>query len=423
MTPRRNRPSLPTLSLASLVALAAPPAPDVAWKATDHKAIAEDVAAYWDARDEKKGISDALEKLEKSLQRIEKKYAAQPLLTCVEDWEAVFCAASLLGSAKQANDANKKAKLGKVYEETLESDDRSSSLALSFPKSYKATGPPLPLVLLIPDAGKKPKVHLDESWTDAAGRENAILAAVEMPADPACWGKMELSEPSGVSAVMTAFGLMTKYYAVDLDRVFLAGTGPGITAALATAASYPHCFAGVVGRGDAPEWSPVTNFSIVPTLFVSGGTFATAFAEARKAAGNENCTVLNGGTEADIWAWMAARPREAYPSALEFVPYTPYGAVCSWIMTAGFEVGQGPKVTAKADRAANTITVTAENVVSVHLLLNDRLADLGKVVKVVINGETRELLPERNRRSMIDRCFDWGDWGRVFTVTQSFDVK
>lgn len=407
----------PILLLASLGILASALPVEASWKSNDHEKIGKAIGAYYQAKDDKKGIHEAEADLHKALERLGRQHKDVNLLTFVEDWEASLLEAQMLTVSKA------RPKKGKVYEDRSE-DFFGNTLAmyLHFPKKFNPKSGPLPLVIIIPDAGQDPKTLIDEQWVDAEGRDSAILAAVQMPADPKSWGQFSPSEESGIGTVMSAFAYMKKEFPVDMDRIFLAGSGQGITAALGTAAAFPHQFAGVIGRGGMPA-DNATNFRNVPTLFLAGGSHATEFQEQAKELGFENCELNTAGGEADVWAWVGSRVRDPYPTTLLFSPTTPYTRNCGWMMVEGFDEAEDPKVTATVNREENTITVDAEKISKVTLYFNDVLVDMDQPVRVIINGVTHEQKLERARRTLLDLGYSQGDWGRVFTATQAFDVE
>src|SRR6185503_4476502 len=136
------------------------------------------------------------------------------------------------------------------------------------------------LILCIPDKGIKPEQHITEKWIAPAIRDSAIIAACPMPDDPTQWTETGgANKPGGVGNLLTVLKEMTRAYAFDYDRVYLAGSGVGVAAALTIASRYPDRFAGVIGRsGDAAD-TPVDNFKNLPTFFAGAGSGATAFAD------------------------------------------------------------------------------------------------------------------------------------------------
>ena len=82
-----------------------------------------------------------------------------------------------------------------------------------------------------------------------------------------------------------------------------------------------------------------------------------------------------------------------------------------------------PYLKAEADRDANRINITAKNVASLQLLLNDAIVDLDKEFTVVVNGKA---VNEKRQRSLITLTefvsFKLFDPNRVWTTTYSMAV-
>lgn len=410
--------SLLFLALPLVLVAAAAPTLEAKLKASEHTKIGKQVAAYFTALYESKGINESFSKATEAVDKSAKKLKGTDIMSCVDDWEAIMASANQTFHGYK--DYKKKGKHMPGYKDKL----TGAEGALFVPKKYSPRkGDALPLVIIVPDESEKPESVMNDHWQSALAQEEAILFVVKMPNNSRIWNEIGSipDEPGGIASVMSAFGHLKSAFKVDLNRVFLAGRGAGTGAAISTAAAFPHLFAGVIGYGGVPEGLPHQNFTNVATLFLNGGTHATAFAEGLKTMGSENCTVSEG-TDTDIWPWVAEQSREAYPAKLHFEPTINFGESTNWVDLKGFSVDEKPVLDASFDRAANSITIKAENVVKVQVYLNDQIADLSKPVKVTINGEEREQVVTRNRKTLMDLAFKNGDWGRVFVSRLAFDV-
>ena len=151
--------------------------------------------------------------------------------------------------------------------------------AISCPAEYRPSEQLYPLLLLIPgiEDGKteSPKEHIIEYWKEQAILDSVIIAACPMPQDTELWDESGKEDaPGGVGLLLSILKEMLDNYAIDYDRIFLAGRGPGVAAALSIATKYPDRFAGVIGRaGDAGEcvWENLRN---LPTFFAGAGAAA-----------------------------------------------------------------------------------------------------------------------------------------------------
>ena len=403
--------SLGLLGTALVVGLAAAPVVDLAWRKSDHGRVAKDVSAYFEALTEKEDVGESWESLSETIEKIEKKY--ENVLTYVEDWEEVF-------RTEVNSTYRERPRKGKVEEETFEFMRIPIEVAYHFPDSYATKGDSYPLMLIACAPGATPTATLDE-WAAPEVRDAAILCAVQMPTGEDLLGALGApDDPGGLMLLMGAFRTMKGAYAVDMNRVFVAGHDASAKAALYTAAAFPQQFAGVVVRGGGVEIPP-TNFRSVASLWQASGEAGTAFEAAAKEAELENVTISAGADAAEIGSWMADKVRDAYPLHVTFAPINERSLSTSWITLIGASDEAGSSLEAKVDPESNTITIDAENVVSVNLSLNDRIVDLSQPVKLVLNGRMQEAQLSRNQRTMIEMMYRGGDWGRVFTVTESFD--
>ena len=73
-------------------------------------------------------------------------------------------------------------------------------------------------------------------------------------------------------------------------------------------------------------------------------------------------------------------------------------------------------------KASNTIAITAKGISTVRVFFNDELVDMSAPVKVTVNGVEHESTVPRSASMMIDGVYERGDWGRVFTHMQAYDV-
>ncbi|MBI5431946.1 MAG: hypothetical protein HZA52_03840 [Planctomycetes bacterium] len=299
------------------------------------------------------------------------------------------------------------------------------------PKTYKANGEPLPLLLFLPGMKEgKPysaKQFLIENWVDAPIHEKAILVALDMPADTSIWNVHRAGDEGrvgGIGIAMRVFGRVSGLYNVDYDRVYLVGVETGLQVALRVAGTYPHHFAGVIGqRGDTEDaaWDNLRN---VPTWFAGGGSGCTAWEEKTKGAGFDNCTLQQDGKDADAWAWALERKRNASPSKINLVLGAPVPFGAYWLLAEPTEPSPGTRIDAEVDRETNKLTINARGVKRVTVFFNDLMLDLDKPIKVVCNGVERE---EKVARSFDDflaiaKKRSLCDGGRVYVASKLYDL-
>jgi hypothetical protein len=409
------------LLLAAPFSLAVPlrPGGDEALKPSDHDSLGKLIANYMEASQKNKNLDKARADVAAELDKFRKRLKNRDPLSLTADLGKALWQSLEYESAKNV-------KKGKVSEVKFSEAAIGTDLAYAVwaPAHYEPKKS-YPLVLCIPDKGEKPAEHLTEKWISQELRENAILAAVPMPEDPALWSEAGTREKGwgGAAYLLTVLREVSHTYATDFDRVYVAGRGVGVAAAVAIGSRSPDRFAGIIGRTGDPAEVPCENFKNLPTFFTGAGGGATAFSEKCTKAGYDNCTIKPEGNEADIWAWIKDHPRISYPAQVVLLPGTPNPSKAYWLGNKPWD-GQGTAIVkGSIDRASNSITIEGEGVTGVSVFLNDILVDLDKPVKVTCNGsEHIETIP-RNLGTVLEfivnaRC----DPGRIFTATRDFDL-
>ena len=397
---------------------ASAPSAEEALKPSDHEALGKELAAYNEAWRKSKGVDKARENVSASLEKIRKKVKSRDPLSLTEDLGKALWQSYEYESAKNV-------KKGKV------SDVKYAEAEQGFDLTYAVWAPAkydpkkaYPLIVCIPEKGEKPSQHLTEKWLSQDIRDHAILAVVPMPEDVAMWSDVGAQGKWGGGAnLFTVFREVRLTYAIDYDRVYIAGRGDGVAAATTIASRNPDRFAGVIGRTGDPADTPVENFKNLPTFFAGAGAGATAFSEKCTKAGYENCTIKADGEEKDIWAWMQDHPRISNPTQVVLLPGVQTGNKAYWLELPPWD-GQGTAlVKGTIDRASNTITIDGEGVAKVILYFNDVMVDLDKSVKVVCNGaEHLDVIP-RNLSTTLDLFMKTrSDPGKLYTATRPYDL-
>jgi hypothetical protein len=314
---------------------------------------------------------------------------------------------------------------GKVISETYrEGAFASEGLEYVYrvPRDYDPSSRSYPLILAIGDQDETPAEHLRDSWSSRPVREGAIVVALGMPTEVEEWDQVMFGgKPGGLSHVLSGLRIALGRFAVDPNRVFVAGRGKGVVAAMTAGDTAPHRFAGVIGRaGDAAEMQP-DNFGNLPVYLAGGGARATAFAEAAQKLGLENCTLDPAGTELDLWTWMGEHPRDAVPGRVSLVVGTPFPIHSSWLRVS--PSGKAPRATVRLDRGAGTVRIEATEITRVTVYLNDRLLDLDRPVKVIANGVEGEVQLTRSLPITLDRIVDGtSDPGIIYTTELVVDL-
>jgi len=404
----RKRASSLALLLVAPLALGLTRPWDTVLKDSDHKKIGKEVAAYWEAKTEKKDIQKTFDKLSETIEKTQKKIKDGDILAVTEDWEAIFQYASTTGMKDRV-------RKGRIATEDMEGAFGELSVTYVAPRKYASKRGVVPVILAVAEEGADAEAYLEESWADEGLREGAVVAVVGTS------GVDDWEGQSGVFAVMSTFTAIKSAFAVDYDRVFLAGSGKGYGMAAATASAFPQLFAGLVGLGEVPI-VPAGNFRTIPTLFTADCEGSKSVTEQVGNLEFGNCTLEDGADGAAVWAWISEKQRDPYPTQITFSPRLGAAQAAHWLRVDGVEFEASPRIDAVVDREANTIQIDADKISTVEIFFNDYLLALSDPVKVVINGTVHEELVTRNPRTMIDLIYVQGDWGRVFTNFSSFTV-
>jgi len=390
-------------------------------KEADHRKLGKEIAECIEAFDEGKGRIKAEESLREALAKWTKK---KPL----KGKDPLCATADLSACLWYAMDYDrKKVKKGKVSSVEVETGppfDYEIEYCVWAPSKYRAKGGPYPLVLCIPDAGQRPFDHLTEDWALGDLRDQVILAAVPMPDDAEAWQEIgSAGTPGGLANLFTVFKEITRNYAVDFDKVFVAGKGAGVSAALELAQYFPDRFAGVIGRtGDAGDTSH-ENYRNLPVFFAGGGQKASAFAEAMEEAGFVDVVTHPDAQEEDVLAWILGTTRISNPAEVSLTPRLPFPNKAYWIEVPMAEEVEGRMIHGKVDRATNEIIITAKHVSSVTIYFNDLLVDLDLPVTVICNGVKNEDVIPRNFSTMMRLIYSArNDSGRFYTASRAYDV-
>jgi hypothetical protein len=302
------------------------------------------------------------------------------------------------------------------------------SYAYRLPREYDASSS-YPLILAIPAEGEPPADHIRANWTDKDVQDQVIVLCPAMPAQSETWEHVIVKgRPGGLCHVLTGLRIATERFAVDFERVYVAGLGKGVPAAIAAGNYSPHRFAGIIGRAGEPGTVKPDNFSNLPIFFAGGTQKARAFAEACHA----NSQFRHDGNEQEILRWMRDNPRRTYPERVLVVPGDPepYPTRAYWLQVKpGAAVprwhpeAKDTRASALLDRATNTVMIDAKNIAQVTLLLNDQLVDLGKPLTVFANGVEHRAVVPRQFSSFVDMAYDGvSDPGAVYVARMELDL-
>jgi hypothetical protein len=319
-------------------------------KSTDAKKLLKGVGNWVlaDFADDPADKLDARDDVQKALDGLAKKYPGPEVFRYLDAWGEALA---------QRAGKYPKARAGK-----LASDDTPYGRKLSYwvPKDYKPKAGGAPLVL----------------WFRSSDLSDDDIAAipVEMQADfvvapvivPAAEGE-ELLTAARFSFFINIIW-MSHQLRIDRDRVYVLADSDHAAIAARLCALAPHAVAGLSIVGEEGDL-PADNLAMI--------------------------SMNKSDSLDDAWAWLKEAPvRNPYP--MEFsaeLMNLQFGRV-HWVHATSFDPsleGSVAKISVKADRASNTITIDAENVYQVDLYLNDQIVDLSKPIKIVRNGQEIEI--------------------------------
>ncbi len=399
--------------------IAAPPAIDPPPQASsradaDLDSVADAIAACLDARRRGSGLDVARKRLTALLGA----HAA-------EHGELLARPGDLRRALRLAQDFDdERRRTGKIVVETFALGNAGASefqFVFRLPSSYDPAERKWPLILAVHDVGQDPAQHLRENWTDRELLDGAIFVVPQMPAGQASWDQVAVQgEPGGLCHLLTALRLASERFAVDPDRVYVAGRGKSVPTVVAAGNYGPQLFAGVIGRaGDVADLAlqGPENFSNLPTYFVGGGAGTAAWKVAVDAAGFGNCTLTTDTSGKALWQWIDEHPRNSHPTRVSIQVGTPYPTRAYWLRIA--PTAPDARALADIDRAKNTIRIESRSVSSVTLYLDDELVDLDQPVRVLRAGAgALEFTPRRSPWLMLELLHDGTSDARCIYVAE-----
>ncbi len=363
------------------------------------------------------------EELGKEIERVTKALGTTPLLSLTAAWQEIF--------ALQRVPLGTPSGLGRVDEKTVPLPVAGKAVEFKYglilPNAYdpkKRYG----LIVALHDRPEKDKQttgakYLEEVWMNKVlpkeERDKFIIMAPTW--GPNAGGKDIRIEPGDrfydLNIVWPMNDVQTKY-SVDNARIYLDGTGDGGTLALQLVSGKPYQWAGVAIRnGLTKDVQLLQNAASVPIAlhYRKGGPVTSA---ADFLTGVEQLKTVNGcaittkeydplppaaertakGTQANdpvhdatpaIVAGFTAAPRNQAIKKLTFATTDRLFNRSYWVRLGRYETDAGgAKITAEIDAASNTINLTTnDHIEEFRLFLTDAIVDLGKPVKVTLNGK------------------------------------
>lgn len=339
------------LSLLTALLLAGPAFAQVPeMRSADAKKLLKGVGNWVlaDFENDPSGRLDARDEVQKAIEGLAKKYPGPEVYRYLDAWGEALA---------QRAGKYPKAKGGK-----LASDENPWNRDLSYwvPKDYKPKDGGAPMILWFRNS------DLDEDAVAAipeALKAEYVVAPVTIPQAEG----EELLAAARISFFID-FAWMSSKLRIDRNRVYVIADSDHAGIASRLCAMAPHSVAGLSIVGETGEL-PADNLALL--------------------------NINQSDSLDDAWAWLSEAPaRNPYPTefSAELLDLQ-FGRV-HWVHARKFDPsldGEAAKISIKADRASNTITIDAENVYQVDLYLNDQIVDLSKPFTIIRNGQELEV--------------------------------
>lgn len=319
--------------------------------------------------------------------------------------------------------------------------------AVRWPEKYKPETKSWPLIISLPprQGGKwvKSKVWLEQDWpaTIDSVLTDYIVAVPEFPEDSnlskvyAKGEEMDAKARQDMRRLLKIFGNCLTTFRVDTNRIFLEASGDSVPFALRIASVFPYRFAGLILKNPKGIENCVPdNLSLVPTLILSdagnkgtGQALAKMLAKAKLIEVEGELPFAEKGGE--IAEWMGGVQRPLFSPDLIYAPVLDAFRKAYWvrILNAELVADKQPRLEVHADRKTNKISIKAESIGAVLLLLNDAIVDLDKEITIEINGKVVQQLKKTRKKSLIWGTSDSlivfsGDQSWIFTAAVKFEV-
>ena len=311
---------------------------------------------------------------------------------------------------------------GKIDQDWVDKREKLGHYWMLRPKAYKPDSNwPLVVTLAARDT-EKVADHLTKLWPEGSEyTQDRLIVAPVLPED------LDLSTVTDVLSerdvagerpkmrwMLQILGSLFTEYRLDTDRVYLEATGDSTPFAMRIVSLFPDRFGGLVLRDpQGIENLAIANVHLVPILVIGKKDDATIAKLKKQLEDGEHpqFKILEAGGESPypdqskaVAEWMKGSARNLFAPVVQLQPPHDMFRKGYWIqITEGAFLNQTPAdkrpmVKAVADREKNRIEITARNVDSIRLYLNDALVNLDEEITLVINGKIQQ--DKRTRRAL-----------------------
>lgn len=333
-----------------------------------------------------------------------------------------------------------------IHRELAPVGEKKGEYFVYIPPSY-VPDRPWPVVLSLHGVGGSGYGQI-MTWLKSSAQKNEFIF-VAPTYGSGLWWKEESER-----FVLSVLDKVKRDYHIDTNRVYLTGFSSGGHGVWYLAIRYPSLFAAINPvAGECPLPSLLVNLIQVPVFIIHGARDTVIPVEAARDA-NSRLEKLGYNViyeelpelkhqfpmdEADqILAWFHTHKRSLYPKRVKFSTDSPKYPVSYWIEITEFSqlVGQVSGVyrdvfghvmkseglsetaTIEADiRKDNEISLTTHGVNALRLYLKEELIDIGKPLRVSINGKTvYSGKMERSVRTILDTVKKRNDREALFSA-------
>jgi len=391
-----------------------------------------------------------LKAFDTGIEKIRKAHKDADILTFVDSWREVFAAVDAAGRAKPpAGKGRVKAKEKSARK--VRGREQGFEYALYVPSGYNPKSR-WPLVIALHTEGATGADYLKEVWINKkrCPKETydqflflaPTIGERTVGKDRKAQIRIEPFSRDHLKGVFWCMADVLARYNIDTDRIYLDGAGKGGEAAAWVGAMAPKWFAGISVRNARPATSGhfskpelLNNLKGQAAMMVvdrKDGAFSDTAGQEdlkriehmkevgklpieikildalpddksrRVAKGKQKVDPIHDATP-EIAKFFAETRRDVCAPEVEYITYdNRLFKQTSWYIidtaTADPKDGSMASVKAKVDRETNVASFETHNVESFRIWLNDKLLDLDKPVKIVVNG--KDVLEKKVERSL-----------------------
>lgn len=297
-----------------------------------------------------------------------------------------------------------------------------------------------PLILVLHGAGDTGR-NLRGAWANTKTDWGLKVRAEYIVAAPT-WRPARWWEWPRGKEIYTVLEDLKNAFNVDTDRIILTGFSNGAHSTWSLGMKQPSLFAALAPQAGLPvseagrgmDLQMLAALMHLPVFLINSAddricpASATKQVAARfKRLGYDNFThkeFPSGGHTAhfeywgELFRWIEKRRRDLFPKKFVFMSDHQELNTAYWLRLDGIS----PRSNVSAEVKANTVSLKVENATRLTVYLSDRIVDLDRPVKIVVNGKKRfSGLLKRSAATAVEEALRRNDRSAVFSA--SVDVN